>query len=149
MQRNHAQYLLDDDRTRINLPLVHRWLAATYWSPGVKRDVVDRAMRGSSLVIGIYLNTQQIAYARVVSDKATFAWLADVFVDEPHRGKGLGRAMVQFALQHPEHQGLRRWLLATKDAHGVYATLGFEPLSEPQRFMTFRPDPRAWSDLPQ
>lgn len=148
MQRPHHEYLLDDDRSRIDLPRVHRWLATTYWSPGVKRDIVDRAMHGSSLVIGVYLAAQQIGYARVVSDKATFAWIADVFVDESHRGKGLGRAMVRFALEHPEHQGLRRWFLATKDAHGVYATLGFEPLPEPQRFMVFRPDPSAWSDTP-
>ena len=115
----------------------------------MKRDVVERAMRGSSLVIGAYFDGQQIGYARVVSDKATFAWVADVFVDEAHRRKGLGRAMVRFALDDPEHQGLRRWFLATKDAHDVYAKLGFQALTEPQRFMFLRPDPRAWTDTPE
>ncbi|HEY1629438.1 MAG TPA: GNAT family N-acetyltransferase [Tepidisphaeraceae bacterium] len=148
MQRMHREYELSDDRSRIDLDRVHRWLSSSYWSPGVRRDVVERAMHGSSLIIGAFLHNEQIGYARVVSDKATFAWIADVYVDESHRCKGVARAMVGFALNDPQHQNLRRWLLATKDAHGVYAALGFAPLSEPQRFMYFRPDPSGWSNTP-
>jgi len=141
MTSQHREYVIDDDAGRIDLPRVHGWLASTYWSPGVSRDVVERAIRGSSLVIGAYASDgdrAQVGITRVVSDRATFAWLCDVFVDAPHRGRGLARAMVRFALDHPEHQGLRRWLLATKDAHGVYRALGFEPLPDADRWLTIR-----------
>ncbi len=135
MQIQHTQYTLDDSPNRLDFAQVHAWLATTYWSPNVSRDVVEKAAANSSLVIGCYLNNTQVAYTRVVSDRATFAWLCDVYVSEAHRGKGIARAMVAFALNHPDHQNLRRWLLATKDAHGVYASLGFEPLQEPERWM--------------
>jgi GNAT superfamily N-acetyltransferase len=141
MKQQVDNYELDDDRVRIDLAQVYRWLSSSYWSSGVSRDVVERAIRGSSLVVGAYLKDKQVGVVRVVSDKATFAWLCDVFVDESHRRHGLGRAMVKFALVHPDHQGLRRWLLATKDAHEVYSALGFLPLLDPDRWMTLRPKP--------
>lgn len=120
---------------------VHCWLSNTYWSPGVSREKVERAAQFSSLVLGIYLGEEQVAYCRVVSDRATFAYIGDVYVDEAHRGKGLGKAMIRFALEHPEHQGLRRWVLATLDAHDVYAAVGFEPLVMPERWMSYLPKP--------
>jgi GNAT superfamily N-acetyltransferase len=134
-------YELDDDPARLDLATIHAWLAATYWLPGVARETVERAAQYSSLVVGAYHDGAQVGYLRVVSDRATFAWLCDVFVEEAHRGKGLARAMVRFALEHPEHQGLRRWLLATRDAHGVYSACGFQPLTEPERWMFLRPHP--------
>jgi GNAT superfamily N-acetyltransferase len=140
VKRSHERYELDDDLRRLDLERVHGWLTRSYWSPGVSRDVVERAARGSSLVVGAYLDGQQVGYLRVVSDKTTFAWIADVWVDEPHRGHGLARAMVIFALEHAEHQGLRRWVLATRDAHEIYAACGFELLPEPQRWMIRRDD---------
>jgi len=130
-----GEYEIDDALERVDLARVHSWLETTYWSPGVSHEIVERAARNSSLVIGAYLDSTQVAYARIVSDRATFAWICDVFVDEPHRAKGLARAMISFALAHPEHQNLRRWLLATRDAHGVYRELGFEPLTNPERWM--------------
>jgi GNAT superfamily N-acetyltransferase len=130
-----GEYEIDDTLERIDLARVHGWLKTTYWSPGVSREIVERAARNSSLVIGAYLDSAQVAYMRIVSDRATFAWICDVFVDERHRGKGLARAMVSFALAHPQHQNLRRWLLATRDAHGVYRELGFETLPNPERWM--------------
>jgi GNAT superfamily N-acetyltransferase len=141
MKVQHGSYEIDDALERIDLARVHGWLASTYWSPGVKREVVERAARGSSLVIGAYLNDEQVSYTRIVSDRATFAWVCDVYVDEAHRKQGLARAMLSFALKHPEHQGLRRWLLATRDAHPVYRAMGFEPLERPERWMAFKPDP--------
>jgi GNAT superfamily N-acetyltransferase len=135
LTQHHDRYELDDDRDRVNVHRVHGWLTSSYWSPGVSREVVERALRGSSLVVSAYLNDEQVGYLRVVSDKATFAWICDVWVDQPHRGKGLARAMVNFALAHPDHQGLRRWVLATRDAHEIYAACGFQPLPEPQRWM--------------
>ena len=132
-------YEITDDPARIDFAAVHQWLASTYWSPNVSRDLVERAARHSSLVIGAYLGTQQVAYCRIVSDRTTFAWVSDVFVHPDHRGKGLGREMVKFALNHPEHKGLRRWMLATRDAHEVYAAIGFTLLDDPKDTMVYRP----------
>ncbi len=119
---------------------VHCWLSSTYWSPGISREKVERAAQYSSLVVGVYCEGVQVAYCRVVSDRTTFAYICDVIVDETHRGKGIGKAMIRFVLEHPEHQGLRRWILATKDAHGVYADVGFQPLVMPERWMVYLPD---------
>jgi len=114
---------------------VHAWLTTTYWSPGVTRETVERAAAYSSIIVNAYEGDQQIGYCRIVSDRTTFAWVCDVYVVEEHRGNGYARAMVNAAMEDPEHQGLRRWLLATKDAHGVYEQIGFEPLVEPARWM--------------
>jgi len=130
-------YEIDDDFARIDFARVHAWLASAYWSPGIERERVERAAHHSSLVIGAYdrNSRKQIGYLRVVSDRTTFAYLCDVFVDEAYRGRGVARAMVRHALSHPEHQGLRRWLLATRDAHPVYRGVGFKPLPNPERWM--------------
>ncbi len=114
---------------------VHSWLTTTYWSPGVSRDKVERAARHSSLVLGAFEGPTQIGYLRIVSDCTTFAWVCDVFVHESYRGQGLAQALVRRALDDPEHQGLRRWILATKDAHRTYAAMGFEQLNHPDRWM--------------
>ena len=135
----HGDYEIDNTFARIDFPRVQTWLAQTYWSPGVGLERVKKAAIGSSLVVGAYLGEAQAGYLRVVSDKTTFAWVCDVYVDEAHRGRGLARAMVNFALEHPEHQGLRRWVLATRDAHGVYREIGFEPLPAPDRWMVYMP----------
>jgi GNAT superfamily N-acetyltransferase len=135
----HGQYEIDDDAARLDFARLHDWLTTSYWSPGISRDRVQRAAAGSSLVVGAYLDDSQIGYLRVVSDRATFAWIADVFVDPDHRGKGIASAMIRLALEHPQHQNLRRWVLATRDAHEVYAKCGFEPLPNPQRFMILKP----------
>ena len=127
-------------RERLDFEQIHLWLSNTYWSPDVPREKVERAALYSSLVIGVYHADHQVAYMRVVSDRATFAYLCDVYVDEAHRGKGLATAMVRYALADPEHQGLRRWLLATRDAHPVYAGIGFQPLPTPERWMTLLPN---------
>lgn len=124
----------------VDFDRVHAWLEGTYWSPGIERDLVERGARYSSLVLSALVDGVQVGYARVVSDRARFAYLCDVYVDEAHRGKGIARQMVRYALDHPEHQGLRRWMLATQDAHGVYAACGFEPLASPERWMV-RNDP--------
>ena len=134
-----TKYEISDDPARIDFATVHRWLASTYWSPGVSRDIVERAARHSSLVIGAYLHNQQVAYCRIVSDRTTFAWVSDVFVHPDHRGQGLARKMIRFALAHPDHQRLRRWMLATRDAHDVYAAIGFGPLDDPTHMMVHRP----------
>jgi GNAT superfamily N-acetyltransferase len=140
-------YIISFDPQLLQLERVHRWLAGTYWSPNVRRDVFERAV-ANSVCVGAYVQESsgqtQVGFARAVTDRATFAWLADVYVDESHRGRGLARRMVRALLDHPELQTLRRWLLATRDAHGVYAALGFHPLPEPQRWMTLQPPPDRW-----
>ncbi|AIE86535.1 GNAT family N-acetyltransferase [Fimbriimonas ginsengisoli] len=120
---------------RIDFETVHGWLVNAYWSEGIDRATVERAARNSSLVIGAYDGDTQVGYMRVVSDRARFAWIADVYVAETHRKRGIAKQMLRYALSHPEHQGLRRWVLATRDAHPIYAECGFVPLPEPGRWM--------------
>lgn len=133
-QAEHNQYQISTDRQRIDVAVVHAYLTQSYWSPGIPRKVVERAIE-NSLCFGVYLGTQQIGFARIISDKATFAYLADVFILEPHRGKGLSKWLMEFITRHEELQGLRRFMLATKDAHGLYEQFGFTPLANPSRMM--------------
>ena len=121
-----------------DIDAIHAVLKETYWSPGIPRDVVARACFNSMCAVARDDAGKLIGFARLVTDKATFAWLCDVIVLPGKQGKGLGRALVQTFQRHPELQGLRRWLLGTKDAHGVYAPLGFSPLSAPDRWMEMR-----------
>ncbi|GAQ64461.1 GNAT family N-acetyltransferase [Streptomyces scabiei] len=130
-------YEMSDDPARLDVARVHHWLSTdAYWALGRPREKLERAI-GGSLNFGVYAegSGEQVAYARVVTDRATFAWLCDVYVDPSVRGKGLGTAMVAAVRDHLEPYGLRRVLLATHDAHGVYAKLGFQPLAEPDRWM--------------
>lgn len=128
--------------SQADVDVIHARLRETYWSPGIPRDVVARACANSICAIARDEQGALIGFARVVSDKATFAWLCDVIVLPGRQGKGVGRALVQTLREHPELQGLRRWLLGTKDAHGVYAPLGFTPIEEPGRLMHIRnPNP--------
>jgi GNAT superfamily N-acetyltransferase len=125
---------LDDDKARLDVERVHGWLASSYWSPGITRALVERAMAGSHC-LGAYADGQQVGYARMVTDRATFGWLADVWVDEGARGQGLGRRMVQWFIDHPDYAGIRRLALTTRDAYGVYERLGFHALIRPQNLM--------------
>ena len=131
---NHGEYQMSTDRQRIDIAAVHAFLTQSYWSPGIPRGVVERAIE-NSLCFGVYLGAQQVGFARVITDKATFAYLADVFIIESHRGKGLSTWLMEFVTAHEELQGLRRFLLATKDAHALYAKFGFEALGNPSRIM--------------
>ena len=125
---------LDDDKARLDLALVHSWLASSYWSPGIERALVERAIAGSHC-LGAYRDGEQVGFARAITDHATFAWIADVWIDEPVRGQGLGRRMVGWFIDHSQFAGIRRVALTTRDAHGVYAKLGFTPLHAPGNLM--------------
>jgi GNAT superfamily N-acetyltransferase len=125
---------LDDAKDRLDVAKIHRWLAASYWCPNIERAVLERAIAGSHC-LGAYQNDVQVGFARAITDHATFAWIADVWVDEPVREQGLGRALVQWFVDHPRMAGIRRFGLVTADAHGVYAKLGFTPLHRPDRYM--------------
>ncbi len=125
---------LSDDVARLDVDLVHGWLASSYWSPGIDRALLDRAIAGSHC-LGSYDGDGQVGFARAITDHATFAWIADVWVDEAVRGEGLGRRMVGWFLDHPRLAGIRRVGLVTGDAHGVYEALGFHALLRPDRWM--------------
>jgi N-acetylglutamate synthase-like GNAT family acetyltransferase len=124
--------------TESDIEIIHAVLRETYWSPGIPRETVARAAANSICAIARDEHGKLVGFARVVSDKATFAWLCDVIVLPGRQGKGVGRQLVQKLQAHPELQGLRRWLLGTKDAHGVYEPLGFTTLEDPHRFMHIR-----------
>lgn len=125
---------LSDDKARLQVDRIHGWLAASYWSPGIARALVEKAIAGSHC-LGAYRGADQVGYARAITDHATFAWIADVWIEESERGQGLGRRMVRWFLDHPDFAGIRRVALVTVDAHGVYAGIGFHPPLRPERFM--------------
>ena len=131
-------FIISTDKNKINIEYVHHFLSHSYWSPGVPMETVTKAMNGS-LCFGVYDNDKQIGYARMVTDTAIFAYLADVFIDENYRGKGLGKWLVKTILAHPELQGLRRIMLATRDAHALYEQVGFIAINNPERYMVYDP----------
>ncbi|WP_395646904.1 GNAT family N-acetyltransferase [Terricaulis sp.] len=124
--------------TNSDLDVIHSVLTETYWSPGIPRDTVARACANSFCAIARDDRGALIGFARLVTDRATFAWLCDVIVLPAHQGQGLARSLVRTLREEPELTHLRRWLLGTKDAHGVYAPLGFAPLAAPERMMEIR-----------
>jgi GNAT superfamily N-acetyltransferase len=136
-------YEVSTDAQRLDVEAIHAFLSATYWSPGVPLEIVQRAV-WNSVCVGAYDATSQVGFARMVTDKATFAYLADVYVLPEHRGRGLSKQMLSALLALPELQGLRRMLLVTRDAHGLYGGLGFTPLANPSRFMELH-NPNAYA----
>jgi GNAT superfamily N-acetyltransferase len=129
-----GEYSISTDPARLDPAVIQAYLAGSYWAEGIPREVVERSIDGS-LCFGLYKGNEQIGFARLVTDRATFAYLADVFVLDAHRGQGLASWLMEAVTSHPEVQGLRRWLLATRDAHGLYRRFGFTPLASPDRFM--------------
>jgi GNAT superfamily N-acetyltransferase len=136
-----ADYEISTDTDRLDVEVIHRFLAEdSYWSRGIPRSTVERAI-ANSLCFGVYHRGAQVGFARIVTDRSTFALLADVFILEQHRGKGLSKWLMRCVVEHQDLQGLRRLLLLTSDAHGLYSQFGFEPLGSPSRFMeVLRPD---------
>jgi ribosomal protein S18 acetylase RimI-like enzyme len=134
-ERHVGSYLVSDDSSRLDPHAIHAYLTRAYWSPGIPLDLVERAIR-NSLCIGAYEGTgAQVGIVRLISDYATFCYICDVYVLEEHRGRGLSKAMLRMAVEHPMLQGLRRWSLVTADAHGLYRQFGFTPLAHPERHM--------------
>jgi GNAT superfamily N-acetyltransferase len=126
---------LSDERDRIDLDRVHGWLASSYWTPGIARQRVAKQNAGSHCLGAYHAELGQVGFARVISDKASFAWIADVWVDAAVRGQGVGRALVGWFLDHPDYVTVRRFALVTADAHGVYAGVGFHAPLRPERYM--------------
>src|SRR5205085_1313949 len=128
----------DFDLTRFDFAAVHAWLAATYWSPGIAREKVEKGFRSSTLCIGAYLDGKQIGAARCISDLTRFAYVSDVYVDDAHRKKGIAREMVKRMMDHPLLAEADNWYLITLDAQPVYAAIGYNLFEYPERFMVHR-----------
>jgi GNAT superfamily N-acetyltransferase len=135
------EYSISTDRSRLDIDLIHNFLSSnSYWASGRAREVVERSIE-NSLPFGIYKGNEQVGFARIVTDYATFAWVADVFVLPEHRGRGLSKWLMEIIIAHPQLQGFRRWVLSTKDAHELYERFGFMKLHRPERWME-RCDPK-------
>ena len=129
-----GEYTISSDPKRLDLGVVHGFLTTSYWAQGISEELVRRSIE-HSLCFGVYHDETQVGFARVITDRATFAYLADVFIIEQHRGHGLGKWLIETIVSHPELSGLRRWILVTRDAHDLYRKCGFMPLRNPERFM--------------
>ncbi len=141
-------YRISTELHELQLDVIHGFISQSYWASGIPAGTLEKAIQ-NSLCFGVYLDTaeptgrggEQIGFARLITDKATFAYLADVFILDAHRGKGVSKWLMEHIVRHPDLQGLRRMMLATRDAHGLYAQYGFEPISNPEVLMqVWRPD---------
>jgi GNAT superfamily N-acetyltransferase len=127
-------FTISTDRSKLDRAAIHEFLAGSYWAKGIPRAIVDRSIEGS-LCFGVFDGERQVGFARVITDFATFGYLADVYVLESHRGRGLAKWLMESILAHSELQGLRRWMLVTRDAHPLYRKFGFRELAHPERIM--------------
>jgi GNAT superfamily N-acetyltransferase len=134
IEYRRGEFLLSTDPERLDLSVIHGFLTECYWAKGIPRDIVERSIQ-NSLCFGVYTHDRQVGFARVISDFATYAYIGDVFVLEPFRGRGLGKWIMESIMQHPRLQGLRRWSLCTSDAHELYAKFGFQPPKRPEIYM--------------
>lgn len=132
---HRGDYTISTDRSRLNLDVIHDYVSNhSYWGKGRAREVIQRSI-DNSLPFGIYKGDEQVGFARIVTDYATFAWVADVFVLPEHRGQSLSKWLMEIIIAHPQLQGFFRWVLSTRDAHGLYERFGFMPLKRPERWL--------------
>lgn len=134
MEYKRDNFIISDDASRLDMDVICGFLARSYWADKRPRDAIEKSIQ-HSLNFGVYDGERQIGFARVVTDRAVFAYLCDVFIHEEYRGQALGKWMMQCILAHPDLQGLRRWCLLTQDAHGLYQQFGFTELNDPIRWM--------------
>lgn len=134
MHWQKGEYTITTDKSKLDIEVIHGFLSQSYWAEDIPVAIVQRSIEGS-LCFGVFHGDRQIGFARVVTDMATFAYLADVFIIEDHRGKGLSKWLMEVITGHPGLQGLRRFLLATRDAHGLYRQFGFTALASPENLM--------------
>jgi len=134
LEIHRGNFIISTDPARLDMDAIANMLSRAYWATGRTREVIARYLQ-YSLTFGLYDGPRQIGLARVVSDYTTFAWLCDVFIHEDYRGHGLGKWLMETVHSHPDLQGLRRWMLATRDAHGLYQQFGWTPLNNPERWM--------------
>jgi ribosomal protein S18 acetylase RimI-like enzyme len=132
-------YVIREGIECVDFARVHAWLSSSYWTPGIQRERIERATQNSALVLSVFdEDGNQVGFLRIVSDKTRFAYLCDVWIDEAHRGRGLARGAVTYAMEHPEFATIATWTLGTKDAQAVYTPLGFKNMSEPGAY------PNTW-----
>ncbi len=131
---NNDKITVSTDKSKLNVDFIHEFLTSCYWSTGISKNIVEKSIEGS-ICFGIYKNDTQIGFARVISDRSTFAYLADVFIDKKFRGLCYSKILMSFIMDYPELQGLRRFLLATRDAHSLYAEFGFSELKNLRQWM--------------
>ena len=129
-----GNFIISTDPARLDVDAIHAFLTQSYWANGIPKDIVARSLQ-NSLCFGVYAGDRQIGLARVISDLATYAYIGDVYILEEHRGQGLGKWLMECLMGHPDLQGLRRWSLATRDAHGLYQQFGFMSLKKPESYM--------------
>ena len=136
MEQEYAKgpFVISTERARLDVPLIRNFLASSYWAGGIPLAVVQKSIE-NSLCFGVYDGAAQVGFARVITDYATYGYLGDVFILDTHRGKGLAKWLMESVMAHPDLQGLRRWGLATRDAHSLYAQFGFAPLAAPENTM--------------
>lgn len=129
-----GDYLVSTDVSLLDVGAIHAFLTTSYWAEGVSKEAVARSIR-HSMPFGLYSGSAQVGFARVITDAHMLAYIADVYVDKGHRGRGLGKLLMEAMLAHPELQTVKRWLLGTRDAHGLYRQFGFDALERPERWM--------------
>lgn len=132
--KNDSSFTISTDKGQLDRKLIHSFLTNCYWAKGIPRETVERSIE-NSLCFGIYRGKEQVGFARVISDFATYAYIGDVFIVESFRGRGLGKLLTKSIMEHPDLRSLRRWGLVTKDAHSLYAQFGFQPVKSPERHM--------------
>ena len=137
-----GEFSISTDPSRLDLDLIHSFLTKVYWAEGIPLGTGKKSIE-NSLCFGIYHQGGQVGFGRVITDYSTYGYIGDVFILENHRGKGLSKWLVESMMSHPELQGLRRWMLATRDAHGLYARYGFKPLKAPGKWMEIH-DPEVY-----
>jgi GNAT superfamily N-acetyltransferase len=143
VESRRGEFLISTDRARLDLDMIHSFLTNCYWAKGIPRETVARSIE-HALCFGVYDGEgAQVGFARVISDFATIAYIGDVFVLDTHRGSGLGKWLMECINEHPALQGLRRWILTTRDAHGLYSQVGFTPVKFPERYMELH-DPHVY-----
>jgi GNAT superfamily N-acetyltransferase len=140
-QWRRGDFTISTDKRRLDLDVIHGFLTTSYWAAGRSVETIRRSIR-NSIPFGVYKGGRQVGFARVITDYATFAWIADVFILDSFRGEGLGKWLMEVIIAHPDLQGFRRWVLATKDAHELYRKFGFTELKLPERWME-RHDPNT------
>ena len=143
----NSQYTVSMDSGRFDLSMIHRFLTSCYWAEGIPRDIVQRSIE-NAMCFGVFDGDKQVGFARVITDRATYAYIGDVFILESHRRRGLSKLLMKAIMEHPELQGFRRWSLVTNDAHGLYQQFGFRPLTNPHRYMELA-DPDVYKRKPQ
>lgn len=136
------QFTITTEKEKFDVEFIHSFLTHSYWAEGISKEVIKRSIEGA-LCFGLFENDKQIGFARMITDKATFAYLADVFIIEEYRGRGLSKWLMEVIMSHPSLQGLRRMMLATKDAHGLYEKFGFTALNNVDRWMQIN-DPNIY-----